>query len=200
MQLQERPHRSIGGLGAAVSFAPAPVVGDEPQKGRLVDIAPIPFCPKRGDRLRRARQRSRGVIAGRAGRSEPVAGHDAEVASAPARVRPPELAMRIRRLARRDRAACPAARVHRHDLDRVEIIRGEAELATKKPERAAGHVPPHADPRILAQRYHDAPALEQRTQRFAHRRSCLDRHRAELRVPVHALHGCDVDDHPHLGI
>ena len=141
-----------------------------------------------------------GILAGCARRSEPVPRDDAEVAAAAAGVRPPEIAMRIGRLARRHHAARPSALVHGDHLDGVEIVRGEAELAAEKAEGAAGHVPAHADRRILAERDHDSPRLEQRAERLAHRGAGLDGDGAHVRIVVHALHRRDVDDHPHVGI
>src|SRR6266545_228088 len=61
-------------------------------------------------------------------------------------------------------------------------------------------MPTHADLRILAERYHDAPRLEQRPERLAHRGAGLDGHGAPFRVVIHAVHGRDIDDHPHLGV
>ena len=90
--------------------------------------------------------------------------------------------------------------IHRDDLDGVQVVRGEAELAAEEAEGAAGHVPAHADPRILAERDHHAPCLVQRAERLAHRGAGLDGDGAPLRVVVDALHRRDVDDHPHLGI
>ena len=145
---------------------------------------------------RRARQQRGGIVAGRARRSEPVPRDDAEVAAAGAGVRPPEVAIRIGRLARRDDAAGAPVRVHGDDLDGVQIVRGEAELAAEKAERAAGHVPAHADAGILAERYDHAPVLDQRAERLAHRRAGLDGDGAPLRVEGDALHRRDVDDHP----
>ena len=54
--------------------------------------------------------RRAGSLAGRVGRAEPVAGDDAEVAAAAAGVRPPQIAMRVGRLAGRDDAARPTVR------------------------------------------------------------------------------------------
>ena len=108
--------------------------------------------------------------------------------------------LRVGRLARRDDAARPSALVHGDHLDGVQIVRREAELAAEKAERAADDVPAHADPRILAERDHDAPRLEQRPERLADRRAGLDGDGAPFRVVVDALHRRDVDDHPHVGI
>jgi len=61
----------------------------------------------------------------------------------------------------------PSVLVHRDHLDRIQLIRGEAELAAEKIEGGSGHMAAHADRRILAQRDHDSPDLEQRLERLA---------------------------------
>src|SRR6185369_17477838 len=93
MNREEGPERGVRGIGAAVVLAPGPVILEEPQEARRIEIAPAPFCPEGRDRLRRARQQLGGIGAGSARRSEPVAGDDAEVAAAPAGMRPPEVAV-----------------------------------------------------------------------------------------------------------
>src|SRR6185436_4674210 len=97
MDLHERPERGARGLGAAVLLAPGPVILKEPQEGGFVYVAPVPLRLERRDRFRRGRQQLGWIIAGRtagsARRSEPVPGDDAEVAAAPAGMRPPEVAM-----------------------------------------------------------------------------------------------------------
>ena len=97
--------------------------------------------------------------------------------------------MRVRRLPGRHHAARPSALVHGDHLDGVQIIRGEAELATKEAKSATDHVPAHADLRILAERDHHSPRVEQRPERLAHRGAGLDGHGAPLRVVIDALHG-----------
>ena len=86
--------------------------------------------------------------------------------------------MRVGRLPGRHHAARPSALVHGDHLDGVQIIRRETELAAEEAEGAAGHVPAHADLRILAERDHDSPRLEQRPERLAHRGAGLDGHGA----------------------
>ena len=108
--------------------------------------------------------------------------------------------MRVGRLPGRHHAARPSALVHGDHLDGIQIIRCEAELAAEEAKGAPDHVPAHADFRILAERYHHAPRLEQRSERLAHRGAGLDGHGAPFRVVVHALHGRDIEDYPHLGI
>ena len=115
-------------------------------------------------------------------------------------VRPPQVAIRIGRLARRDDAARAPALVDGDDLDGVQVVRRETELPAEKAERAADDVPAHADPGILAERDDDAPLLEQRAERLADGRAGLDGDGALFRVVVDALHRRDVDDHAHVGI
>src|SRR3989449_8406959 len=105
MDLEEGPQRGVRGIGVTVSLAPDPVVREESQEGRLVDIAPVPFRLEGRDRLRRAGQQPGGILAGCARRSKPVPGDDAEVATAPASMPPPEVAMRVGRLPGRHHAA-----------------------------------------------------------------------------------------------
>ena len=144
-------------------------------------------CGARGSSVRRSR-------AGRARRPEPEARDDAEVAAAAAGERPPELVIRIRRIARRDDAAGAPVRVDRDDLDGVKVVRRQPELPAQKPERPAGDVPAHADAGILAQRHDHAPPLGQRPERLPHRRARLDDDRAPLRIERDPLHRRDVDD------
>ena len=77
-------------------------------------------------------------------------------------------------LARRDNAARASGVVDRDHLDGIQIIRSQAELAAEKTERATDHVAAHADLRILAERYHDSPRLEERAERLSHRGARLD--------------------------
>src|SRR5213593_242387 len=91
MELEEGPQRGVRGIGFIVSLAPDPVVSEEAQERRLCDVAPAPFRLEASDRLRRPGQQPGGVLAGCAGRSEPVPGDDAEVATAPAGMCPPEV-------------------------------------------------------------------------------------------------------------
>src|SRR2546425_3700499 len=107
---------------------------------------------------------------------------------------PPEVAMRVGRLPGRHHAARPSALVHGYHLDGIQIIRCEAELAAEEAKGATDHMPAHADFRILAERYHYSPPLEQRPERLAHCGAGLDGHGAPFRVVVHALHGRDIDD------
>ena len=118
------------------------------------------------------------------GRSEPVAGDDAEVAAASAGVRPPEVAMRVGRLPGRHHAARPSALVHGDHFDGIQIIRGEAELAAEEAEGAADHVPAHADRRDTRRAGSPLPTLEQRPERLAHGGAGLDGHGAPFRVSL----------------
>src|SRR5439155_17251101 len=152
------------------------------------------------DRLWRAGQQPNGILGGCTRRSEPVPGDDAEVATATASMRPPQVAMRIGRLPSRYHAARPSALIGGDHLDGVQIIRGEPKLAAEEAKGATDHVPAHSDRRMLAEWYHDSPHLEQRLEGLAHRGAGLDGHGAPFRVVVHALHRRDVDEHPHLGV
>src|SRR5713101_766581 len=58
----------------------------------------------------------------------------------------------------------------------------------------------HSDLRIFAERNHDAPLLEQCSERFANCGARLDSNGAHLSVVVDALHRGDIDDHAHIGI
>src|SRR5881397_717670 len=98
VDFEEGPERSVRGVGVTVSLAPDPVIPEQSQEGRPVDIVPVPLRLEGGNRLRRAGQQADGILAGCARRSEPVPGDDAEVATAPASMRPPEIAMRVGRL------------------------------------------------------------------------------------------------------
>src|SRR5712671_3236577 len=89
VDFEEGPERDVRGAGVTVLLAPDPVVPEQSQEGRLVDVAPAPFRLEGGDRLRRAGQQPGGILPECARRSEPVPGDNAEVAAAPARVRPP---------------------------------------------------------------------------------------------------------------
>jgi hypothetical protein len=93
-----------------------------------------------------------------------------------------------------------AALVHGDDLDAVEIIRGQPELPAEEAEGAAGHMPAHADPRILAERYDYAPSVEERLERLPHRGAAFDRDSRHGGIVVDALHRRHVDDDAHLGI
>src|SRR5712671_2771110 len=104
-------------------------------------------------------------------------------------MRPPEIAMRVRRLAGRHHAARPSVLVDGDHLDGVEIVRREPELAAEEAKGATGDMSAHADLRIFAEGYHDAPRLVQRPEGLAHRGAALDGHGAHLRVVIHALHG-----------
>src|SRR5439155_21321559 len=174
MKLELGPEGRVRRIGVAVSLAPDAVVPEESQECRLVHVAPAPFRLEGRDRLRRARQEPGGILSGCFGRSEPVPGDDAEVATAPAGMGPPEVTMRVGRLPGRHHGARPSALVHRDHLDRIQIIRCEAELAAEEAKGATGHMPAHADLRILTERYHDSPRLEQRPERLAHRGAGLD--------------------------
>jgi hypothetical protein len=97
-------------------------------------------------------------------------------------------------------AARPSGLVHGDHLDGIQIVGREAELAAEEAEAAPDHVPAHADLRILAERQDRSPGLEQRPERLAHGGAGLDGHSGPFRVVVDALHGRDIDNHPHLGV
>src|SRR3989454_9095595 len=101
------------------------MISEDSQEGWPVDVAPVPFRLEGRDRLRRAGQQPGGILAGCARRSKPVPGDDAEVATAPASMPPPEVAMRVGRLPGRHHAARPSALVHGYHLDGIQIIRCE---------------------------------------------------------------------------
>ena len=115
-------------------------------------------------------------------------------------MRPPEIAIRVGRLARRDDDIRTPVRVDRHDFHRIEIVRGEAELATQESKRAAGDVSADPNRRIFTEWNDDAPGLGKRAERFADRRSGFDRDGTHRVVVIHALHRRDVDDDAHVGI
>ena len=200
MQLEQRPERGVRPIGAAVPLAPGAVIADQPEEGRASEVVPAPLRAERRDRFRRAGQEGGGIGTGGGGRSEPEARDDAEVAAPGAGERPPQLAIRIRRLARRDDDAGPPVGLHGHDLDAVQVVGGEAELAAEETERAAGHVPADADARVLAQRNDHAPVVVERPERLAHRGAGLHGDGAPFRVEGDALHRRDIDDHLDLGI
>ena len=176
------------------------MVPDESEKRRLVDVAPAPFRLERRDRLGRAWQELSGVAAGCVRRAEPVAGDDAEISTATAGVRPPELAVRVRRVARCDDAVRPSAGIDGDHLDGVQVIRRETELTTQKAEGTTHDMPTHADRRILAERDHHAPPVVQHAERVADCGAGLDGNRTASGVVVNALHGRDIDDHPHVRV
>jgi len=97
-------------------------------------------------------------------------------------MRPPEIPIRIGRLAGGDDAACRPALVHHDDLDAVQVIRGQAVLAAQETERAAEDVPAHPEVRALAGGKAHAPSEEQLPIGLARRRARLHHERAALRV------------------
>src|SRR4029434_1502991 len=95
MNLEQSPERGVRRIGAAVLLTPGPEVPDEAHERILIDVATVPLDPEGCDGLGRVGQKHRGILARCAGRSEPVPRDDAKVAAAPARVRPPEVPVRI---------------------------------------------------------------------------------------------------------
>jgi hypothetical protein len=63
MDFQKSPERGVRRIGAAVPLAPGPVVPEEPQERRLIDVSPVPLRLEGRDRLGRARQQSAGIVA-----------------------------------------------------------------------------------------------------------------------------------------
>src|SRR5206468_1059877 len=100
----------------------------------------------------------------------------------------------------RHHAASPPALVHGDNLDGIQMIRCETELAAEEAKGASNHMPADADVRMLAERYYYSPRLEQRPERLAHRGAAFDGDRAPCLIVEHALHGRNIDDHSHLGI
>src|SRR5262245_14826098 len=97
-------------------------------------------------------------------------------------MRPPEVAMGVGPLPRRHDAARPPVRADRDYLDGIQMIHGEAELAAEEAKGATDHMPAHADLRIFAERYHDAPRFAERPERLADRGAGLDGHGTPFRV------------------
>ncbi|MBA2684088.1 MAG: hypothetical protein H0U66_06330 [Gemmatimonadaceae bacterium] len=117
MNLEQRHYRCVRRSCSAVVPAPPSVILHQAQKSRFIDVVPIPLGLERRDRLRRTWQQLSRIVAGGVVRAKPVARDDPEVAAAAAGVRPPELAIRIGALARRDHDDRVAILVDRHDLD-----------------------------------------------------------------------------------
>ncbi len=91
----------------------------------------------------------------------------------------------ISRLPRRHHTRRSSRRIDRDHLDAIQIVRRQPKLPAEEPERATSHMPTHPNPRILAERHHDSPSLEQRPKRLAHRGPRLDPNRAHPPVVVH---------------
>src|SRR5437870_2337176 len=116
MNLQQGPERGVRRFGVTVLLAPDPVVPEESQEGRLVDVVPVPLRLEGRNRFGRTGQQRCGILAGRGWRSEPVPGDDAEVATAAASMCPPQVAIRVGRLPGRHDAARPSDLVHGDDF------------------------------------------------------------------------------------
>jgi len=63
MDYQESPERKVRRISVAVLLAPGAVISEESLEGRLVDVAPVPFCSESRNRLWRARQQGGGIVA-----------------------------------------------------------------------------------------------------------------------------------------
>ena len=113
---------------------------------------------------------------------------------------PPQLSIRIGRLASGHHDARAPRFVDGHHFDAIQVVRRETELPAQEAEGAAHHVTAHADSRIFAERKHGSPCLEQRLKRLADRRAGLDRDGAACRVVVDPFHRRDIDDHADVGI
>jgi hypothetical protein len=141
-----------------------------------------------------------GIVAGSVSRSKPVACDDAEVAAAGAGMCPPELAIRVGGFPRGDHAGDAPAFVDGDHFDRIQVVRGEAELATEEAEGSAHDMSTQADVGIFAERNHCSPVLEQRLEGVSNHRASLDGDSGAIGVVVDALHRGDVDEHAHVGI
>ena len=81
-----------------------------------------------------------------------------------------------------------------------EVVGGEAQLPAEEAEGAADDMPADTNLRILAERNHDSPRLEESAKRLADGGAGLDGDRVLLSVEVDPLHRRDVDDDLHRRI
>ena len=171
------------------------------RKDGAIEVVPAPLRAERRDRFRRARQQRGGIGAGRARRPEPEARDDAEVAAPGAGERPPELAIRIRRLPGRDDDARPPVRIDGDDLDGVTGSPRRARAGGRgtrtrrrrraRPCRCRGTRPAERPrPSSRASARNVSPTVAPASTAIG----------APLRVEGDALHRRDVDDDLDLGI
>src|ERR1051325_7840976 len=137
-------------IHAAIVFAPLAMIAHQSRKRPTVEGTPIPFGLEGRYRFRCSREQQSRIGALGLRITKPIFGDDAEVAATTPRVRPPELAIGIGGVPRRGPWLRVSALGDRYDLHRVEVVRGETELAAEEAERATENVATDTDVRILA--------------------------------------------------
>src|SRR5256885_7897088 len=101
---------------------------------------------------------------------------------------PPEITIRVGCLSSCNDGTCMSALIDGHNLDGVQIIRRESQLAAEKAKRATDDVSTHSDFRIFTEWNHDAPIVEQSPECFTDSCPCFNRDSAPFFVEVNALH------------
>ncbi len=181
---------------------PQAVVAHQPAEGGPVQALAGDVHHAGQDGAGRAGQQpGRFVAAARgAGRAEPVAGDDAEVAAATAGVGPPQLAQGALVVAGGDDGAGVSAGVDDHDLDGVQVVGGEAEGAGERAVAAAGDVSAEADGGAGAAGQGDAPSVVELAVHVHQAGPGLHHEGAPPRVVGDGVHRGEVEDDADGGV